>query len=280
MSRKSNCPGIRLLSLVLSLVAVLIFALPAAAAPTADSSTYVRTSAVYYGPYDSSTPIGRLNTGTCITVLGAYNDYYKIDCSGMSGYINKTQVVQKDDGNYYVRSYPIAQESSFQKRPSLADALSQRSAILSMAQQQLGTPYVYGGMYPGGFDCSGFVYYVYGKCGIDLHRCADEQMQDGIIVSRDNLQIGDLVFFSDGSYALATHVGIYVGDGMFIHASTSRGICYSSLDNYSYSSIFLGARRIINTAAGSTVDVAASATSAADYTQRAALPGISLRTVN
>ncbi len=130
---------------------------------------------------------------------------------------------------------------------SYQEAMEQRRQVLAMLESYLGTPYVWGGIYPGGFDCSGLVYYIYNiTLGYEITRCADSQLlYDGTPVTSENLQPGDLVFFRDpGSPWVASHVGIYVGDRQMIHASNS-GVCYSSLDSDYYSSRYVGARRII-----------------------------------
>ena len=110
----------------------------------------------------------------------------------------------------------------------------------------VGYSYVYGGASPSsGFDCSGLVYYCYGQYGYSLNRVADDQMAfDGVAVSYANLQVGDLVFFGSGTYA--NHVGIYIGNGNFVHAATpSSGVRVNSLNETYYANRYLGARRII-----------------------------------
>ena len=83
------------------------------------------------------------------------------------------------------------------------------------------TPYVYGTAGPDTFDCSGFTYYVYAHFGYSLNRSSRDQVNNGVAVSKDQLQPGDLVFFStNGSYP--THVGLYIGEGNIVHASTPR----------------------------------------------------------
>ena len=96
-----------------------------------------------------------------------------------------------------------------------------------------------------GFDCSGLVYYSYGQFGYQLKRTADDQMNNnGVAVSRSNLQVGDLVFFGSGSYA--NHVGIYIGNDNFVHAANpSSGVRVSSLNETYYANRYLGARRIV-----------------------------------
>lgn len=88
------------------------------------------------------------------------------------------------------------------------------TGIVAIAERYLGTPYVYGGESPSGFDCSGLTQYVYAQAGISIPRTATAQMDAATLVS--NPQPGDLVFFGSGSYAY--HVGIYIGNGMMIAA--------------------------------------------------------------
>ena len=119
--------------------------------------------------------------------------------------------------------------------------------FITLGQAQLGTPYVYGGNTPGSFDCSGFSSYLYITNGIDIHRGASSQMQDGLIISQRDLQIGDLVFFRIGDDdSLASHVGVYVGNGQMIHAGSS-GICYADLSIDYWVDSYIGARRMVLT---------------------------------
>ncbi len=116
--------------------------------------------------------------------------------------------------------------------------------LTATAMQYLGVPYVYGGSSPSGFDCSGFVSYVFAQAGIHLPRTADDQYLVGQPVSLGNLRTGDLVFFVDDSGELS-HVGMYLRDGEFIHASTSTGIDFDSLNRDWRREHYLGARRIV-----------------------------------
>ena len=103
---------------------------------------------------------------------------------------------------------------------------------------------VYGGSSPSGFDCSGFIYYIFGQAGISLPRVADDQYMMGVPVPFENLRTGDLVFFVDDSGELS-HVGMYLQDGQFIHASINTGIDFDSLYRDWRREHYLGARRII-----------------------------------
>jgi peptidoglycan DL-endopeptidase CwlO len=116
---------------------------------------------------------------------------------------------------------------------------SQYGGVVGVALQYLGTPYVWAGASPGGFDCSGFVQYVYSQVGVSLPHNAASQFGYGTPVSISDLQAGDLVFF-DG----LGHVGIYMGGGQFIHSPhTGDVVKISSLSGW-YSSTFVGARRL------------------------------------
>ncbi len=111
--------------------------------------------------------------------------------------------------------------------------------VVGIAMQYLGVPYVYGGASPSGFDCSGFVMYVFGQIGVSLPHNAAAQYGAGVPVSRDQLQAGDLVFFNG-----LGHVGIYIGGGQFIHSPhTGDVVKISSLSGW-YSSTWVGARRL------------------------------------
>ncbi len=116
--------------------------------------------------------------------------------------------------------------------------------IVQAAMEHLGTPYVFGGTSPGGFDCSGYVRYVFAHAGISLPRTADEQYELGHPVSEGSLRAGDLVFFSTYDYG-ASHVGIYLSEGNFINASSSRGVAIDSLYSEYWGSCYIGARRIL-----------------------------------
>ena len=117
--------------------------------------------------------------------------------------------------------------------------------ILAKAQQYLGTPYVSGGASPSGFDCSGFVYYVLKSLGYSPSRTPSGQYSMGTSVSKSDLRAGDIVFFA-GTYASGiSHVGIYAGNGQFIHAPNSRStVSYSDLTSGYWANHYYGARRV------------------------------------
>ena len=119
--------------------------------------------------------------------------------------------------------------------------------IVALAYQQLGKPYVWGATGPNSFDCSGLTYWLYKQYGYTLNRVANDQWRNGVRVSKENMLPGDLLFFvgSSGSNYI-THVGIYAGAGMFLHAANSKlGVIKASINDPWVLSHFYGARRII-----------------------------------
>ena len=136
------------------------------------------------------------------------------------------------------------------KRNSLAQSALEynKENLLVNAKKHLGGKYVWGGTHPEGFDCSGYTQYIYEKEGVSIPRTAYEQSKVGKEVSRYNLKKGDLLFFlTDKSRGIpVTHVGMYIGNGNFIHAASKRkGIIISSLEKSRYGSLFVKATRII-----------------------------------
>ncbi|WP_088227617.1 C40 family peptidase [Desulfosporosinus sp. FKB] len=117
-------------------------------------------------------------------------------------------------------------------------------SILAYAEQYLGTPYVWGGTVPSpGFDCSGFVQYVFGHFGVKLNRVSQDQFKEGIGIPETDLKPGDLLFFSTYE-AGASHVGIYIGNNIMID-SEAYGVCFDNITNSYWASRYLGARRVV-----------------------------------
>lgn len=169
-----------------------------------------------------------LAKGTTFTILEKADGEYKIKLKdGRIGWA-KTDLVLLKEG-----------------RQLIGESEATGSRIVSMAYNYRGYRYVRGGMSARGFDCSGFVKFLYAKEGIDLPRSSVEQFSCGKPVSKDELQEGDLVFFKNTYKRGISHVGIYIGDGTFIHASTRRtGVRVDRLSDDYYTRKYAGARRI------------------------------------
>ena len=119
-----------------------------------------------------------------------------------------------------------------------------KKMVVAVAKAALGTPYVPGGTDLNGFDCSGFVRWTYSHFGIKLPRSASEQARMGYSVRRDNLQAGDIVTFRDSRRGW-NHVGIYVGDGKFIHSPRrNKNVVIVSMDQDYFRRTYTGARRL------------------------------------
>lgn len=176
--------------------------------------------------------LGTYNNGTPLTITGTSGNWTAVTINGVKGYVNSTYVTttKSDGGNTGGGSTPSG---------------SIGETIVATAKQYMGAPYVYGGMSPSGFDCSGFVNYVYKLCGYSMSRVASSiYNNNGTYVEKANLQLGDLVFFASNSSSIG-HVGIYIGSGQFIHSSSGAGcVVISDLSSSYYLKNYVGAKRI------------------------------------
>lgn len=143
---------------------------------------------------------------------------------------------------------PMAPAEETPEGASLAEGMTNRAKPLLKALGMLGTPYKFGGSNPDqGLDCSGFVRHVYKEtAGVSLPRSARDMSKEGQQVAQAELKPGDLVFFNTRKKP-NSHVGIYKGDGEFIHASSSRTkqVTISRMDQKYWASRFDGARRVL-----------------------------------
>lgn len=212
--------------LTVSLAAVLAagaMTVTAAAAGTTAGTVKVGTYLNVRQAGNTGAPvIGRLSSGTRVTVLDTVNGWDKISYNGGTAWVSGVYV-------------------------TLDSAGARRQTVVDAARAELGVRYVFGGASPAGFDCSGLTLFAYAKVGVTLPHSAASQAGQGVSVARSALLPGDLLFFdTTGAQRTVTHVGIYEGGGKFISAQSGAGaVKEAELSNSYWSGAYLGARRII-----------------------------------
>ena len=176
-------------------------------------------------PTTASNVLTTINSNEIVKIIGINMGWYKITTSsGITGYIRGDLInITGASGSFVSNTSPT---------------------IISTAMKYIGVPYAWGGTSPNGFDCSGFVQYVFKQHGYYLNRTAAAQYSNGVAISRSNLRAGDLVFF-ERTYVTngISHVGIYIGDNQFIHAGNG-GVEIASLNSNYYASRYCGACRV------------------------------------
>lgn len=172
--------------------------------------------------------LGQIPSGQRVGINWLESGWARITYNGIGGYVSLDYLT--------VINEPL---------PSRSQAVStQGQAVVELAKQYLGIPYRYGGSSPSGFDCSGFVYYIYKSMGITLNRVAADQMRNGKWVAKNDLQPGDIVGFTNSS-GYVNHVGIYAGNGMMIHSpQTGDVVKYESIVTGNYARRLVCGRRI------------------------------------
>ena len=216
---------------------------PSTGSSSSNESTSNSTSTMYTtdrlnlrkGVGTSYSVITTLDKGVAVTVHSSSNGWSKVSVNGMTGYVSSS---------YLSSTKPSNSSSSTDSSTS-----SKVDKVLNFASQQLGKPYVWGAQGPNSFDCSGLTYYVYkNAAGITLPRTSVEQSKYGTTVSKSNLKAGDLIFFdtsgpNDGG---VSHVGIYVGNGQMMHASSSqKKIVKVSVETSYWNNAFVRAKRVL-----------------------------------
>jgi len=150
---------------------------------------------------------------------------------------------------------PVAAQQSIETKPFEAysnSALLMRDSIVSVARAQIGTKYRLGGGSPDkGFDCSGLIQYVMSALRLNVPRTAKQQAKSGLAIKRDTSRLlpGDILTFGKGKKGSVSHVGIYVGDGRYVHASSVAGHVIESSIDRPFSpliKVWRGARRILS----------------------------------
>jgi cell wall-associated NlpC family hydrolase len=162
--------------------------------------------------------------------------YFSYSATGYFGDLTRQAVVRYQQDRYLVADGIVGHGTA---RKLKVDQ------ILQTARSYMGVPYVWGGVSPSGFDCSGFTHYVFYQNGIVIPRNSADQYQQGTWVAKSQLLPGDLVFFETYKPG-PSHVGIYMGGGKFIHASSgAEKVTISELGNPYYVQHYIGAKRVI-----------------------------------
>ena len=199
----------------------------------ADSSRYgIVTASLLNLRSEASTSskiLAQIPRGQTVSVTSIQSGWAKVTYYGTTGYLSLEYL------NIMAGENPS----------SRSDAVSTKGqAVVELAKKYLGTPYVYGGSSPSGFDCSGFVYFLYKNMGVTLNRVAADQMTNGTWVPKNALLPGDIVGFANRS-GYINHVGIYAGNGMMIHSpQTGDVVKYESIVTGNYANRLTCGRRI------------------------------------
>ena len=213
------------------------------------SSVNVRASAS-----TSANVVTTLTRNTEVTIEGEENGWTRITTStGVSGYVSSEYIsdeqVQPTNRSDSERTQKIVElpntATDVTETEEVNTVVNKGEEVVDYAKTLLGKDYVYGGVGPNSFDCSGFTQYVYKKFGINLSHSSSAQANIGTTVSKSDLQLGDMVFFSQGGSSIG-HVGIFVGNNSFIHAANpQKGVVITSLADGYYTSNYKTAKRVL-----------------------------------
>lgn len=177
-------------------------------------------------PSTDGSIVTKVYSGNLVDLVALEGDWYTVLVDGQTGYIRSD----------FLNVYTGVAGSGL------------GADIATTAQQYIGTRYSYGGASASGFDCSGFTMYIYSLYGYSLpHSATSQWNSSGSYVARADLQAGDLVLFCDPSRSngkACSHVGIYIGNGDFVHASSSGGVKISSLSENYYNGYYVGGKRV------------------------------------
>ena len=201
------------------------------------------------GPGTGYRSIAKANYNDKAYIIGINNQWFKVIYGEKIGYIRSdymklTEIPYENRASQKKPLFFVGGKSTGTAPSAAALNGTSPSKIIATAKQYIGVPYVWGGSTPDGFDCSGFVQYVFNRHKVTLPRVTTQQYQVGTYVSKSNLKAGDLVFFNTSGSGVS-HVGIYIGNDQFIHASTSKGVTISKLSSDYWAQRYYGARRVL-----------------------------------
>lgn len=192
----------------------------------------------------SSDVVMKLNENTEVGVYAEVDEWYKVKVDGKEGYISKV-LLSDNKKEVTSRSGTSIERAQNEIAVNSNNAGTAGTAIVNTANQYMGYKYVSGGTGPNSFDCSGFTKYVCSLNGVNIGRTAADQYYNGVAVSKEQLQLGDLVMFGSSSSSI-NHVGIYIGNGRMIHAANpKRGVVTDTINSGYYYDNYVGARRVV-----------------------------------
>ena len=173
------------------------------------------------GPNTNSEVIMTLYNDTTVNIHGLHTDWYEIDYLGYTGYVYWQYITPGEEQVIYT----LTAEPVIEVPISAGPPITTGQTIVDSAMVYLGSAYVWGGesLDEGGFDCSGLVYTAYAENGIEINRIAQEMKLNGVEVSLDELEVGDILLFGSSIYNI-WHVGLYTGDGNCIHSAYGIGV--------------------------------------------------------
>ena len=192
----------------------------------------------------TSSKLGILSKGEKVTGIDK-GEWVEFTFNGKTGYVIKSYL----SATKPAAEQPKANNNSGNSTPAKTEKQSYSSDIdkvVEVALAQVGKPYIWASANPNiGFDCSGLTYYAFKQAGINLNRTSYTQINNGVSVDSKDLRKGDLVFFNNGGGRIS-HVGIYIGNNQFVHASSpGTGVIVSKLFGSYFGNTYVGARRII-----------------------------------
>ncbi len=221
-------------------------------------------------PTTSSEAIHSLSFNSKVKITGEVDGWYRINYNNQVGYVSQkyvsdTKLPETTARGGYDRTTASEEntvtsqetveenqvetenEAETEQEESSVGSSSEGKDVVEFAKKYLGYKYVAGGSSPStGFDCSGFTTYVFRNFGVSLNRSSKDQIKNGTAVSKSNLQPGDIVIFKNQGKTAIGHVGIYIGNGNFIHAANKKeGVVITALSSSYYSQRYVGARRVI-----------------------------------
>ena len=215
------------------------------------------------GPGTSYKSLGKSMPGDMCYIIGINKQWYKVIwndqiCYIRSDYLDLTEIPYENQDSvkkpvfftHGKRTGPKVTVENFKQSANYIGKVEPEinataAEIIATARKCLGVPYEWGGESMSGFDCSGLVQYVFEKHGISLPRTVKKQYNAGTPISKSELLPGDLVIFQNTYTTGLSHIGIYIGDGQFIHAS-SDGVMISKLSNSYWTSHYYGACRVLD----------------------------------